>query len=50
MWKIRAEIIGDFVMVEEYDNKSQAMAEAEKLELMGIWDSVECWEIDRKEA
>lgn len=45
MWKVRAEITGDFVTVENFKNFYDAKAYADKLVITGIYDSVEFWEV-----
>ena len=45
MWKVRAEIKGEFVIGEKFRSFYDAIAYAEKLKEQGIWDTIEMWEI-----
>ena len=44
-WKVRAEIVGDFVINETFDNEFEARVYEAKLIYEGIWDSIDVWEI-----
>ena len=46
MYKVRAEIIGQFVISDKFDNKEKALAEYNSLCEIGIWDNIEMWEVE----
>ena len=46
MYKVRAEIIGEFVLSDKFDSKEKALAEYNSLVESGIWDEVDIWELD----
>lgn len=44
MWIVRAEIIGEFVIKEKFENHDEAWAYYEKLHDKFIYDDVDIWE------
>lgn len=48
MWKVRAEIIGEFVINDTYATREEAEKRVDELEAKGYWDNVDCWEIGGK--
>ena len=46
MWKVRAEIVGDFVEVWEFPTETEARMMENQLLIDGIWDHVDCWKVD----
>lgn len=44
VWKVRAEIVGEFVTVKTFDNEFEARAYEDLLIFEGIWDSIDCFE------
>ena len=46
MYKVRAEIVGEFVIADKFDSREQALAEYNSLVDAGIWDSVDIWEVE----
>lgn len=44
MWKVRLEIIGEFVVVEKFETVDEAEAFAIKRYEDGIYDTVKMWE------
>ena len=48
IWKIRAEIIGEFVTTYEFDNEDEAKAKYSKLVCDSIYTSIEVWEMVNK--
>jgi hypothetical protein len=45
VWKIRAEIIGEFVSTYEFDNKAEADAKFSQLVCDGVYDDIDIWEV-----
>ena len=45
MYKVRAEIVGEFVTVEKFENIDDAIKYCDKLQEQGIYDSVDMWKI-----
>lgn len=45
MWKVRAEIVGEFVTVEKFRAFADAIKYCDKLKEQGIYDTIEIWEI-----
>ena len=45
MYKVRAEIIGEFVIVDTFNTKEQALAKYNSLVDSGIYDDVNIWEV-----
>ena len=45
MWNVRAEIVGEFVVVERFRWLHEALSYCDKLKVQGIWDSIEFWEV-----
>lgn len=48
MWKVRAEIKGSFVRVEEFDTKEAAIDFADAKFNECRWDSIDVWEVPQK--
>ena len=44
MWIVRAEIYGEYVLREKFDNKDAAMAYYDKLHDQFIWNEIDIWE------
>lgn len=44
-YKVRREIVNDFVENDVFDTKEEAQALVNKAYAQGIWDSIEMWEI-----
>lgn len=45
MWKVRAEIVGEFVTGEQFKTFAEALKYVDKLKEQGIYDRVDMWEI-----
>ena len=45
MWKVRAEIVGEFVVVERFKSFAVAIKYCDKLKEQAYWDSIELWEV-----
>lgn len=47
MWKVRAEIVGDFVTVWNFETEIEARIKEVKLIEQGIWDAIDVWEVEK---
>lgn len=45
MWKVRAEIVGEFVNSEVFETEAEAREYEQKLWLDGVYDSIDVYEI-----
>lgn len=45
MYKVRAEIVGEFVLSDNFESKEKALEEYNSLVELGIWDDVDIWEV-----
>ena len=46
MWRVRAEINGEFVVVDDYDTFEEASEVYDKRMELGYYDSVDIWKLE----